>query len=341
MINSLSFLDVIFSVTIFSLLCWRMMTFLSHFFSSTISQLVTLATLLHPLSLDAFFVSTSIGSGISFLFCLEGFICFQKKKDLSGLFFFTLAAVTNINYFLIPIYFYIKNFKKFKSLLPFFVLFVALFLIYLLNLFNFESVNIFTFLVSTIQLIVAPYPVNFSPHTFVSSLSGNLVFIFFIILFFYFFKMKKFSIDFIVCLIVPTWGINFFSWSSGPKMWGNEIYFPSNFLLVTFSFIFMLAQAIPKKIFYIYFIFIFLFSVFWTLHFFPFSRALLATIQNASYEDKSEAVSLNRFLAKQYLMEGNRLEAKNLLFQLSAKHPERIDIKMDLEIFKESKTNSY
>lgn len=331
MIYSQDFYHYAFSLAAFILLAFRLRVFFSEYFTNSFSQIVISAILFHPLSIDAFFLPNVFTGALSFLLFIEAMILLKKEKPTIALFLFFLSSVFNIAYCLLPVYFFSRNYHKLSKLLPLAVTYIVFLIIFILGNFLNGIHNPFVFFTYFIQALIVPYPVhvvNFGLFPF--SKIAFTVSIFILFIFYFIQTRKKILNEYLPLLFLPLIGVILVPWSYGYHFWSDVFFSPSSYMVITFSFIFFLAQSIPKKAFYLYFFVTFLLSLYWITHFFPFSNAINASLENLPSGFAQDTTSIKRLLMKQYFFENKIEESKNLGLQLLIERPGNIDIKNDL-----------
>lgn len=309
----------------------RLRVFLSDFFSNSFSQVVICAILFHPLSVDAFFLPNVFTGALSFLFFVESMIFLKKGKLFITLFFLLLSSVFNIAYCLMPIYFFTRHYSKLSKLLPIAIAYTLFLIIFILGNFLNGAHNPFVFFTYYIQALLVPYPVhivNFGlfPFSIIAFIAST-----FILVTFYIIQAKKKILnEYLALLFLPLIGVILVPWSYGYHFWSDVFFSPSSYMVITFTFILFLAHSIPRKVFYLYFFVTFLLSLYWIIHFFPFSNAISTSLNYLPTDFAQDTTPLKRLLVKQYFLEKKIEESKNLGLQLLIEQPGNIDIKNDL-----------
>lgn len=293
-----------FVITIVSL--FRLRTYLKNFFDQNFADLLTFLILFHPLSVDAVMAPNLIAGGLAFLFLIEGLIRLEKLHLSWSLLLFTIASICNISYGLFPIYIFYKNKKSLQHLLPYFIfysfLFIAYYGVHLLtsprNPFIF-----FTYFLQNLLLPLAPNIINYGFFPF-AKIPFLLTAMF---LGFFYWKQKTNSKlkEFLPFIIFPLIGVVVFPWTETYQEWHEVIYAPSSFLSITFGVVMICAFCLPQKFFRLYFVAIFLLSIYWILYWFPHSRIIESSLNNLPKDFAGELPKIHNFLDKQYLYESN------------------------------------
>lgn len=313
----------------------RLHSYLKEFFSSLFSAIVTLAVILHPLSIDAFLAPNFIAGSLAFLFFLESLIFLKKEKHAYALGVVVLASVCNLAYGLFPLY-YVYTYRK--QLSKFYVpagIYLYLFLIYFFKLFYLTPHNPLIFFSHFSLKVLAPFSLSFFDYsTFPFSPISAIISISLLIIFLRFQQIDSRSTRFWPMLFFPLIAVFSHQWIGPYQFWHEVILTPSNFLCITFALVVMLAIHLPKEIFVAYFIVILALSYDWGTRWSPTSNLIWQSVIDLP-SDYKETLTAKRVLAWQFLYEKKTREAEEMLRALLVENPGNEDLNSDLKLIKE------
>jgi hypothetical protein len=333
--NNIYLLLLSYAATI--ILIWRLSSFFNLYFDQTLSNILTLIVLFHPLSIEAILAPNAIAGSLAFLLFIEGLIRIKRNSLNSAMILFLGASICNIGYSLFPIYYYNKHKTKFQNYFPYYFTYLVLLVLFMFVRLLKHTHNPFTFFSYFIHNLIAPISVNiFSYSVFPFSLN---IFILSMIIFgvlFYIQVKKKLGMDNLFILILPLIGIFFEPWTEQSFYWQEIIYSPSSYLPITFAFFFILAFFLPKSFFKVFIFVVLYFSIQWTTCFNSFSNIIETSIGNLPTDYSSELKNMKRVLSDAYFFEHRTKDALKVLEFLSLEFPNDPEIKE--QILKASKS---
>lgn len=318
-----------------TLLCFRALNeFLEQYFDTKFALLVSLTVLLHPLSIEAFVAPNPIRGPIAFGLFLHG-LNSLKVKTLLGIFFFLMATACNIGYGLFPVYFTILYRKELKNHLFPLIVYLVMFLWYGYKLLVNTVHSPVNFISNMLIDAAAPLYISFFDFTILDwySIPNLLIVLFCIALLVILTKRNKKTLFFIPMILFPICGNVLQQWVEPYKFWDEFVLKSSNFLVLVFGVVLIIAINIPRRFFIAYSLSILLLSANWAKMWFPQSEVIKESIIDLPAEFP-QTLNAKRLLVWQLFYEKKIKEGTLLLNTLAKEYPENEDLKRDLELLK-------
>lgn len=306
---------------------FRLKFFLNKYCDSDLSWAISTAVMLHPQTIDTFTAPHFIGGVLAFSFCLEALICFEQTKNRLGLLLLAASSVCNLNYTFILFYFLWINGKTLKEFIIPALMFVCFSCLYLVShLQDGHILYVINFFVTFIENSFIPVKLNIFSYSYLP-FSWSMTLAISILLTTLLLRQRKNTLFKYLypTLFLPAAGIMFSSWTESYQVWSDVLVPHSNFLIITFAFVVLLALSMPRKIFYAYTLLLIYVSFQWTISSFPFSN-LMENSLIALPESYKKTVEARNALAWQYYFENDFAKAETELKALLKTYPQREDL---------------
>jgi hypothetical protein len=122
-------------------------------------------------------------------------------------------------------------------------------------------------------------------------------------------------------------------WTGIYKFWDEVVFVSSNYLSITFAFIFMMAVHLPRRVFIAFSIATLVFSYLWGSQWYPMSRMMINS--SISLPDNYKATKfVKRTIAWQLLNEERIIDGKKMLGEMLKEYPQDAELKKDYEAIK-------
>lgn len=320
------------SIFLVCLILVRLHTFYKDMFDSEMGWLVSLAIVLHPLSIELFLGPNLVGGALSFWLFLEALFLAKKEKYLLSLCLLFSAGLLNVAYTFVSFYFAWKERKKLKDFRVPILIYCFFSILYMSKNLLHTPHNPFTFFVYYVQTLIFPvFLTLFSYSLFPFSVSALvMVLLMFAILIF---KQRSDprSKSFWPLLFLPVLAVCFHPSNEGDKFWHEIVFQPSSYLCITFAFITILAIQLPRRIFLVYFFCLFWASFVWGRYWFPLSNLLEVAVTDLP-EKFEHTINAKRILAWQHIREGHVKLGKTMIVELQELNPKNQDLINDLNV---------
>lgn len=305
MIYSQTFFNLASSWLLFFWIFFRLVVFLKKNVDRNFAFLIAFATFMHPLSLDALLGPNLFFGLIPFYFLIEALIFHEKKSLFLSFLMILVSSFFNISHLGICLVFLVINrnvFNKFKA--PIFV-FVLLSLIFLYKNLLPHFYHLYSFPAYFFQNILFPTFTTLSNYGLYAFPTYSFLTCLVLIIYIEFKCKGQFIFQrHLLVLFLPIMGVFFSNWNEGYRVWNDYFFRPSDFIAVTFVFIYYLASRIPRKIFLAYFVCLILASISWGSLWFPISNVL--TISAGDLPEKFiDDKKVKMLLRDQYILEKN------------------------------------
>jgi hypothetical protein len=340
MIYNQTFLSYFIAGFLTIVLIFKLTGFLNRFFNTEMSFVITITTLFHPWSIDAFLAPNLLEGPIAFLILIFAIEKLLDEQILFSQIIFILAGVFNISLTLIPIYIYIKKFKELKNYTLYHLLYLIILFYYLRKHELMLDRLPLHFYIHYIQNIFFPITLSIFTYSLAPINFPSMATVFLFVFLLWFNKRKElqklyFLLPFSILTFIGTMTT---SWNEKYFFWKEVIFNPSSFMIVTFSTIILLALSIPKRIFYAYTFFIIFVSTFWGICWFPNSKILEYSKDNLP-KDYSQIFYMQKLMAWQYLYEGDTQRGIQILDKLTLEYPKDQEILKELLYLKSQSNN--